>query len=98
MNHEIKELYLKVLTSLEVQGWKKEWIANDGFAVYSRALGDEEFVLHIDQNSVVVRDENTLMLYYESPAIKDLKQSIESLLTWKMLQKSIKELEEVSSQ
>lgn len=91
MNEKVKELYLKVLASLELLGWKKDWVANDGFAVYSRKLGDEEFVLNIDQNSVVVRDKGTLMLYYESPEVKYLKQEIESLLTWKMLQTAIKE-------
>lgn len=98
MNQEIKELYLKVLASLELLGWKEDWIANDGFAVYSRNLGEEEFVLNIDQNEIVVRDKNTLMLYYESPETAYLKREIESLLIWHMLQKSIKELEEVSSQ
>lgn len=88
---EIRELYLKVLASLEVQGWKKEWIAADGFAVYSRSLGDEEFVLHIDPRTIEVQDKNTLILHYESPEIVYLKQSIESLLTWKMLQMAIKE-------
>lgn len=92
MNEKVKELYLKVLASLELLGWKKDWIASDGFAVYSRNLDEEEFVLNIDQNSIVVRDKNTLMLYYESPETVYLKREIETLLIWHMLQKAIKEV------
>lgn len=88
---KFKELYLEVLNSLELLGWEEAWIANDGFAVYSRKLGDEEFVLNIDQNSVVVRDKGTLMLYYESPEVKYLRWEVESLVSWVLLQMAINE-------
>lgn len=91
MNEKVKKLYMRVLNSLELLGWNEEWIANDGFAVYSRKLGDEEFVLNIDQNSIVVRDKGTLMLYYESPEVKNLRWEVEAMEEWLELQEAIKE-------
>lgn len=91
MNQEIKELYLKVLDSLELLGWEECFIFNDGFAVYTRTLGDEEFILNIDQSSVVVRYPEAPASSYESPEMEYLRQEVESLLIWVMLQKAIKE-------